>query len=285
MLRHRLVFGTLMTIFFVGILLLDGRLALPAACSSHGKPVQATLLCILIAALIIPAHLELSNLAAAKGLTIFRPFAVLCSVALATTWYWPQIFKIDADKYLAAVATVALLGLFLQQYLRFGTVNVLSSCGANLFAIFYLGLLPAFFVLLRIEAGTVALLMSVAVIKCCDIGAYTAGSLWGKHKFSPRISPRKTWEGMAGGVVFAVATAVLFALISGIMPWPLAVLFAVAFAFIGQLGDLAESLIKRDAEKKDASERLPGFGGLLDVIDSPLPAAPFAYLFFVLLRP
>jgi phosphatidate cytidylyltransferase len=88
---------------------------------------------------------------------------------------------------------------------------------------------------------------------------------------------------MAGAILFATIAAVLFAVISGIMSWLAAVVFAVAFAFIGQLGDLAESLIKRDAELKDASSSVPGFGGLLDVIDSPLLAAPFAYLFFALL--
>jgi len=274
-----------MTLFFVGILLLDGWLDLPAGCSARGIPAKATLLCVLIAALIVLGHLELSNLVAAKGLTICKPFAVICSVALATTWYWPQLLSIAADKYLAAVAAAAVLGLFLLQYLRFGTANVASNCGANLFAIFYLGLFPAFFVLLRIEKGLWPLLMFITTVKCTDIGAYTAGSLWGKHKFSPRISPKKTWEGMAGGIVFAVAAAVLFALISGIMSWLLAALFAIAFAFIGQLGDLAESLIKRDAQYKDASSRVPGFGGLLDVIDSPLLAAPFAYLFFVLVCP
>jgi len=66
------------------------------------------------------------------------------------------------------------------------------------------------------------------------------------------------------------------------MIWPLALLFGFTFAFIGQFGDLAESMLKRDAGQKDASKNVPGFGGLLDVIDSPLAAAPFAYLFFVL---
>ncbi len=280
MLKHRLIFGTLMTIFFVGVLLLDGYIDLPAGFSTTGVPARATILCILIAVLIVLAHLELSNLAAAKGLTIFRPFAVLCSVALATTWYWPQLFNIAVDKYLAAVTAAAVLGLFFLQYLYFGAAKVLSNCGANLFSIFYAGLLPAFFVLLRIEKGIWPLLMLIVVIKCSDIGAYTAGSLWGRHKFSPVISPGKTWEGMGGGIVFAVAAAVLFAAISGIMPWFTAAAFGIAFTFIGQLGDLAESLIKRDAERKDASASVPGFGGLLDIIDSPLLAAPFAYLFF-----
>ncbi len=132
------------------------------------------------------------------------------------------------------------------------------------------------------EFGVWPLLMFVFVVKCADIGAYTTGSLFGKHRFSPKISPGKTWEGIAGAVLFAMIIAVLFAVIFGIMVWPLALLFGFSFAFIGQLGDLAESMLKRDARQKNASDNVPGFGGLLDVIDSPLAAAPFAYLFFVL---
>jgi phosphatidate cytidylyltransferase len=283
MLRIRLISGTLMTIFFVAVVLLDGWVNLPAAYSAHGAPVSGTLLCILIAALIVPGQAEFASLVAPRGLAIFKPFAAVCSIALATTWYWPQMLNFPADKYLAFVGAVSVAGLFLLQYLRFGTTNVAANCGANLFGIFYLGLFPAFLVLLRIEKGIWPLLMFVAVVKCTDIGAYTAGSLWGKHKFSPRVSPKKTWEGMGGGIVFALAVALLFAAISGIMSLSAAVVFAAAFAFIGQLGDLAESLIKRDAQQKDASAQIPGFGGLLDVMDSVLPAAPLAYLFFTLL--
>jgi phosphatidate cytidylyltransferase len=124
--------------------------------------------------------------------------------------------------------------------------------------------------------------MFVFVVKSSDIGAYTVGKLFGRHKFSPRISPGKTWEGMVGAVVFASIVAFAFAAGCDIMTLWQAVIFGVCFAFIGQLGDLAESLIKRDAEKKDSAASVPGFGGILDVIDSPLGAAPFAYLFFAL---
>jgi phosphatidate cytidylyltransferase len=65
------------------------------------------------------------------------------------------------------------------------------------------------------------------------------------------------------------------------MSWWLAIVFGVCFAFIGQMGDLVESMIKRDAEQKDSGQKVPGFGGVLDIIDSPLVAAPFAYLFFL----
>ena len=108
-------------------------------------------------------------------------------------------------------------------------------------------------------------------------------SLFGKHKFAPRISPGKTWEGIVGAVVFASIVALLFAHNCGIMPWYSAVLFGAVFAYGGQLADLAESMIKRDAEQKDSANSVPGFGGLLDIIDSPLATAPVAYLFFMLM--
>ena len=133
----------------------------------------------------------------------------------------------------------------------------------------------------RIDFGLWPLLMFVFVVKSADIGAYTTGSLFGKHKFSPKISPAKTWEGMAGAIAAAMIVAILFAAGCDIMVLPLAAVFGFCFAFIGQFGDLAESMIKRDAEQKDSANNVPGFGGILDIIDSPLVAAPFAYLFFM----
>jgi phosphatidate cytidylyltransferase len=157
--------------------------------------------------------------------------------------------------------------------------GVFVNCGASCFAILYLGILGAFALAIR-KFGPWHLLMFVFVVKSCDIGAYAAGRLFGKHKFSPVISPKKTWEGMAGGVVLAAVVSVAFAVFCDIMSWNLAIVFGVIFAFIGQLGDLAESMLKRDAETKDSSNTVPGFGGILDVVDSILITAPFGYLFF-----
>ena len=82
-------------------------------------------------------------------------------------------------------------------------------------------------------------------------------------------------------VGMAIIVAVFFAVFCDIMVWPVAAIFGLCFAFIGQFGDLAESMIKRDAEQKDSANNVPGFGGILDIIDSPLLAAPFAYVFFM----
>jgi phosphatidate cytidylyltransferase len=282
MLKYRLIFGTLMTVLFTAVVIFDGWFdgSLTASIIDD-KPVQATVFCILIALLAIPAQIELSKLAAANRLRIFTPLTIIASILFATTWYWPQLIQIPPHIYLAFLSAFVLFGLLLYQYILYGTSAVLANCGANCFSIIYLGLLSGFCVAIRIDFGLWPLLMFVFVVKSADIGAYSIGIIFGKHRFSPKISPGKTWEGMAGAVAIAVIVAVLFAVNSDIMKWRPAVIFGVCFAFIGQFGDLAESLLKRDAEQKDSSNNVPGFGGILDVIDSPLAAAVFAYLFFM----
>ncbi len=200
MLKYRLFFGTLMAVFFTAVVVfdswLDGSLTTSAA---DDKPVQGTILCILIAVLIIPAQLEFSRLAAAKNLRIFTPFSITVSILFAGTWYWLQLVEISPRIYLFFLFTFVLLALLLYQYIRYGTSAVLANCGANYFSIMYLGLLSAFALAIRIDFGPWPLLMFVFVVKSADIGAYAIGSLFGKHKFSLKISPSKTWEGLLGG--------------------------------------------------------------------------------------
>ncbi len=293
MLRYRLFFGILMTAFFIAVVIFDGWLdGSLTASAADDKPIQGTVFCILIALLAIPAQLELSKLAAAKNLKIFIPVSIIASILFATSRYWQQeywqrIIEIRPDTYLIFLSAFVLLALLLCQYISYGTSGVLANCGASYFSILYLGLLSSFCVSMRLEFGIWPLLMFVFVVKSADIGAYSIGSLFGKHKFSPKISPAKSWEGMAGAVAMAVVVAILFTVITAIydiiiMAWWLAVIFGVCFAFIGQIGDLVESMMKRDAEQKDSANNVPGFGGILDIIDSPLVAAPFAYLFFTL---
>jgi phosphatidate cytidylyltransferase len=273
-----------MILVFTAVVLFDGWMDGSLTSSQiDDKPVQATVFCILIALLAIPAQLELTKLAAANNLRIFTPFATIASIIFATSWYWLQFIKIPPQIYLSLLSAFVLLGLLLYQYIFYGTSAVLANCGANFFSIIYLGLLSSFCVAIRIEFGLWELLMFVLVVKSADIGAYTFGRLFGKHRFSPKISPGKTWEGMAGAVIIAVIVAVLFDVNCDIMPLYMAAIFGFCFAFIGQFGDLAESLLKRDAEQKDSSDNVPGFGGILDIIDSPLVAAVFAYLFFMYL--
>lgn len=272
-----------MTVSFTGAVVLDSWLDGSLTTSTaDDRPLQGTILGILIVALIIPAQLEFSKLAAAKNLRIFTPVSIIASILLVGTWYWPQLVEISSRLYLFFLSAFVLLGLLLYQYLCYGTESVLANCGANCFSIVYLGLLSGFVLAVRIDFGIWALLMFIFVVKSSDIGAYAIGTLFGRHKFSPKVSPSKTWEGMAAAVAAATIVAFVFAASFDIMTWWLAAIFGCCFAFIAQFGDLIESMIKRDAQLKDSANNVPGFGGVLDIVDSPLVTAPFAYLFFML---
>ena len=130
------------------------------------------------------------------------------------------------------------------------------------------------------------IVMILLVVKFTDIGAFFGGKALGRRKLIPWLSPGKTWEGLVCGVLTAgLMGALLSVRIDPPMyplPWWKGFIFGVVIGGIGQLGDLLESLMKRDAEVKDSGKLIPGFGGVLDVIDSPLLAAPFAYLMFSL---
>jgi phosphatidate cytidylyltransferase len=143
----------------------------------------------------------------------------------------------------------------------------------------YLALLPSFLAQLRWMAnGAAALALCIFVPKSCDIGAYVTGSAIGRHRMTPVLSPKKTWEGLAGGVVTAMLVAFAINHYCEVLSGPLSALgFGLVVGMAGALGDLAESLIKRDCQRKDASAVVPGFGGVLDVIDAVVFAAPVAY--------
>jgi len=266
MLRHRLIFGALMTLAFIGIVLFD--------------PWAPLLLVLLVSGLMVPGLMELSKIASTKNVKILLPVSIPTTLILVTSPYWEEFFP---EVHYEVLLAFGVMACFLYQRIRYGIPGVLANCGAACFSMLYLGLLGLFVPAVRIEFGPWHLLMLIFVVKCSDIGAYTAGLLFGRHKFSPVISPKKTWEGMAGAVAAAVVVAVVFAVSCDIMAWWLGAVFGVVFAFIGQLGDLAESMLKRDAEMKDSSNNVPGFGGILDVVDSILVTAPFGYLFFSIL--
>jgi phosphatidate cytidylyltransferase len=284
MIGNRLIFGSLITVFFTGLCLLDSWLDGSISKSLPDKKIQATGLFILIALIIIAAQMELSKLAERKKLFVLLPVTIPVSILLAGTWFWSQAINVSVSKYVLVLLALSFFALLIYQYIRYGISSVMANCGVSLFAIVYTGLLSSFVLGIRIEFGIWAMLMFVYVVKFADIGAYTIGTLMGRHKFSSVISPRKTWEGMAGAVLFAMIVAFIFSGFSGIMNWKAAAVFGLCFAFVGQLGDLAESLIKRDAESKDSAESVPGFGGVLDIIDSPLASAVCAYLFLYFIK-
>lgn len=273
-----------MTALFSGLVLLDGWLDGSLTTSTaDDHQVRATLAALLVAVVVSLGGLEFARLAASKGLVVLNPACALGLILLSTAWWGARLASVPHGVYLS-LATALTLALVLQrQHARFGVKGVLANCGINCFCLLYLGLLGSFILAIRIDGGLWEFLAFILVVKSSDIGAYTFGKLFGKHKLAPSVSPGKTWEGLGGAVVVAVVVSLAFALVFGIMRVWLAPVFGACMAVTGQLSDLTESMLKRDAQQKDSSNRVPGFGGILDVIDSPLFAAPVAYLFFAVL--
>jgi phosphatidate cytidylyltransferase len=187
---------------------------------------------------------------------------------------------------LLALATGVLLAFVfeIRRYERPGGVTV--NVAAAVFAMVYIGLLLTFLVQLRMSWGVGALASVIIVVKAGDIGAYTVGRLIGHYKMAPGVSPGKTMEGAIGAMVFSAAGswATFWWLVPLLRyegapkgPWWGWILFGVLVGIAGMAGDLGESLIKRDVKRKDSSSWLPGFGGVLDILDSALFAAPVAY--------
>jgi phosphatidate cytidylyltransferase len=169
----------------------------------------------------------------------------------------------------------------------------IATLGFELFSVVYLGIFLEITTQLRMHSnGYFALGALVVAAKTGDIGAYTFGRLIGGPKMVPRLSPGKTWAGGVGHLLTAGICSVAWLCWLGPMispewsSWHVmpAVVFGIVVGFAGLIGDLAESLIKRDFGVKDAPALLPGFGGLLDLLDSILLAGPVAYAMWHLLR-
>ncbi|MFQ1001338.1 phosphatidate cytidylyltransferase [Modestobacter sp. SSW1-42] len=160
-----------------------------------------------------------------------------------------------------------------------GPLGYLRDASAGVFVALYVPLLAGFAVLLLVpDDGVARVLAFIATVVCSDVGGFAAGVLFGKHAMAPTVSPKKSWEGLAGSVTACVAIGVLLMTLTFHGPWWGGVLFGVAIALTATLGDLGESLIKRDLGIKDMGDLLPGHGGLMDRMDSLLPSAAVAWL-------
>jgi phosphatidate cytidylyltransferase len=195
----------------------------------------------------------------------------------------------DPWQLIAGTFVAIVLSAFIREMAVFREPGqAVTRIALTLFVAAYLGLLPSFFAQLRwlpdpeghagIPRGTLALALAIFVPKFCDVGAYFTGRFLGRHKATPVLSPKKTWEGFAGGLAAAILTTLAINALGPMFPgWLSAVAFGLVVGLVGILGDLAESLVKRDCQKKDASQVMPGFGGVLDVVDSIVFAAPVVY--------
>ncbi|WP_128380962.1 phosphatidate cytidylyltransferase [Streptomyces cavernae] len=162
--------------------------------------------------------------------------------------------------------------------------NYLRDVTAGVFAAFYVPFLATFVaMMLTADDGPWRVLTFFVLTVLSDTGAYAVGWRFGKHKLAPRISPGKTWEGLLGAITFAmVAGAVCLEFLIDDGSWWQGLVLGLAVAATATLGDLGESMIKRDLGIKDMGTLLPGHGGIMDRLDSLLPTAPVVWSLMVL---
>jgi len=236
------------------------------------------------AALVAFTAFELASALWFGGRFVPRIPAVIASVVIVpAAFYFGQTGAWLS--FLAGVLFVVLwrAGEQLRPSRRGTPLEFWKDLGAATLVQAYVPFLGSFAVIMAAEDGgelwTLAFLL---IVISTDTGAYASGLLFGKHKMAPRISPKKTWEGFGGSVIVALVVGVVLAIFMLGQPWWFGVIFGATMVATATLGDLTESLIKRDLGIKDISTWLPGHGGFLDRLDSVLPSAGAAYVLFLI---
>ncbi len=195
----------------------------------------------------------------------------------------PVVFS-TTSVLLASLALTVLAALVWR--LPRGAQGYVTDTAASLMIIGYVPLLGSFAALMLAgENGSARMVTFLLVVVMSDTGGYIVGVIFGRHPMAPTISPKKSWEGFAGSVVFATVAAVLMTVLVLGRPFWVGLVLGVCMVAVGTAGDLVESVIKRDLGIKDMSSFLPGHGGVMDRLDSLLLAAPVAWLIMYLLVP
>ncbi len=250
---------------------------------------------LVVVAFMAVALFEFFTMVRHRGILGHRPLCVGLGVFFAglVAWrsliepgYWPAPLA-QQDVTVLSWAwdlfwPLTIVIIFMRQFTRQNTFEALSGLATTIFGLAYISGLFSYLFYLRAfkgEHGAWLVTYLILVTKMGDAGAYLIGRMIGRHTLIARISPRKTVEGFVGGVLTSAATAVIAA---GMVhrfagaPW-MTLLVGLLLGLLGQFGDLAESLLKRDCQVKDSGVLWPGLGGVLDVIDSLLFTLPVFY--------
>jgi phosphatidate cytidylyltransferase len=237
-------------------------------------------------ATIVFAVFELTQALRAAGRNVPRIPTILAAVAIVpSAYYWHSTGQLIAIGAGILFVWLWRLAQALAPASRVPGSKLISDLGAAALIQIYVAFLSSFAMLLLSKNGgqwwTLAFLIIVITI---DIGAYATGLSFGKHPMAPTISPKKTWEGFAGAGATSVVAGILLSVFMLHEPWWFGVILGLVLLFTATIGDLAESLIKRDLGIKDMSSWLPGHGGFLDRLDSILPSAAATYALFLIFR-
>lgn len=300
MLSSRLATSAAMIAALVGVLVVDQRFA-------PWFPLW------MVASILVMARsaLEVVGLLRASGARASANTVVGGVLALVAANWLPHVMHATAspgmdlghDPIAAAHAlawpmwafTAIVMASFLGRSAQFQAPGgAVASISGTVLATAYVGVLGSFIIQMRwLDGpldGLIPLALLIGTAKGSDTGAYTIGRIFGRHPLWPQLSPKKTVEGALGGMTFGILSTLIIVAIcrAAKIPtfsWPAAAGYGLLVGLAAQLGDLMESMIKRDVARKDASGALPGFGGVLDVMDSLLFAGPVAYGYWLALGP
>ncbi len=266
-----------------------------AAMFSGNKLIADYVFALFMVVLACVGLMEFYGLVEKRGLVCFKGWGILAGVLLMVVTFLHVtghlgIYDSPArvNDFETSFLILFVLGLCVRQFVaRHNTAGILAI-STTLFGLMYVPWLLNFIQKINFfpginDYGKYYVLYFILVTKFSDSGAYAVGSLIGKHKMIPRISPAKTWEGFAGAIVVATGTSLLFAhyfadKMPGMTPVH-AIVLGVVLSSTAVIGDLIESLFKREAGVKDSGSFFPGIGGVLDLLDSLLFNAPIMYLY------
>lgn len=223
---------------------------------------------------------EFFSLVEKKGVPVYKYFGTVVGLIIPLSIFYR--FEMTKGWELLFIV-VGLITLFVLQISKKDNSQAVFSISVTIFGILYISWLFSFIVKIRLlPFGTSLLGALIFITKGSDIGAYLVGTAFGKHALMPKISPKKSVEGTIGGLFFGVLIALVcksFLPDLDIFSWASLAFIGFSLAAVAQLGDLSESLIKRDCLSKDSSGVFPGIGGVMDLIDSLLFTSPVFYFY------
>lgn len=232
---------------------------------------------------------EFYDLLDRRGLVCFKGWGIFGGLLLMVSTFIylsPRVAPSKANDFETSFLILFVLGLCVRQFLSRRNPAGLLAISTTLFGLMYVPWLLNFIQKINFFPhvnGRFYVLYFILVTKFSDMGAYLIGSLFGRHKMIPRISPGKTWEGFAGAILVSTMASLAFESLAhrqlAGMNWMHALILGAVLGSAAVLGDLIESLFKREASVKDSGKLFPGIGGILDLMDSLLFNAPLMYLY------
>jgi len=233
---------------------------------------------VVVAVAVLLGIREIVRAFSARGIYISSAGLIIAALALSyATW--------NGGVAGLAVATAIAIPVLLIQLLTRGPEGFVASATATTFSLLYLPFLGGFLILLgRTSTGLERVMTFVVLVGCNDTFGYIVGVLIGKHALVPKISPKKSWEGLIGSLVFTTAGGILSFIYILEMQWWIGAVVGLMIVFTATCGDLIESAMKRDLALKDMGSLLPGHGGMLDRLDSVLISAPALWLALELVK-